>query len=364
MRSRLLLTTDAVGGVWTYSLDLARALAEQRDLVVLLAVLGPDPDAEQLTEAAAVPGLQLIRTGLPLDWTASSAEEVRDAAWVLARLAAEAEADLVQLHSPALAVSPFPGPVVSVVHSCVATWWHAVRGGQLPTDLAWRAELVREGLDRSDLVLAPSKAFARDVQQVYDLQAAPKAVHNGRRRFALPATPQSDMVLTAGRLWDEGKNVAIFDAAAARCAADFVAAGPLTGPQGQTLALAHARHLGQLAPARLAELLASRPIFVSPSLYEPFGLAVLEAAQAGCALVLADRPVYRELWGEVALFVDPRSADSLAGAARQLLGEPSLRRRLGEAARMRSDAYSPQAMGSAMLRHYAALAPAAEKVAA
>ena len=36
MRRRLLLTTDAVGGVWTYSLDLARALAEAEDMVITM----------------------------------------------------------------------------------------------------------------------------------------------------------------------------------------------------------------------------------------------------------------------------------------------------------------------------------------
>ena len=58
MRSRLklLLTTDANGGVWTYSLELAQALADADDVMVYLAVLGPSPAAEQMDAAAATPG--------------------------------------------------------------------------------------------------------------------------------------------------------------------------------------------------------------------------------------------------------------------------------------------------------------------
>ena len=52
-------------------------------------------------------------------------------------------------------------------------------------------------------------------------------------------------------------------------------------------------------------MMARTAVFVSPALYEPFGLAVLEAAQAGCALVLSDIPTFRELWDGVALFVAP-----------------------------------------------------------
>lgn len=364
MRRRLLLTTDAVGGVWTYSLELARGLAAADDMVVLLAVLGPAPSAEQLTEAAAVPGLQLIATGLPLDWTASSEQEVRDASVGLAQLAREAEADLVQLHTPALATSTFTAPLVSVIHSCVATWWAAVQGGPLPQDLAWRAALTGEGLERSDLVIAPTRAFARAVQAQYGTRTLPTAVHNGREPQAATRTIRGDYALTAGRLWDAGKNVAAFDRAAAIASAPFRAAGPLSGPAGGDVRLDHAVALGSLPAMELSALHSEQPIFVSVALYEPFGLAVLEAAQAGCALVLADRPGFRELWGEAALFVDPRDEHAIAAAVDRLIAAPATRDALGEAARRRAAEFTSRAMAGAMLDLYALLAPADHKVAA
>ncbi len=124
---RILLTTDAVGGVWTYSLDLARELA-QFGTETVLAVLGPPPRSSQGDAARAIPGLQLLATGLSLDWTAESPETLRETSIALGRLAADHQVETVQLHAPALAVARrFACPVVTLHHSCPATWWQAVR---------------------------------------------------------------------------------------------------------------------------------------------------------------------------------------------------------------------------------------------
>lgn len=361
-----MLSTDAVGGVWTYSLDLARALATAEDMVVLLAVLGPAPSAEQLTEAAAIPGLQLIETGLPLDWTADSERDVREAAAALAGLAEQAGAELVQLHTPALAPASYPAPIISVVHSCVGTWWSAVHGaGELPSDLRWRAALVREGLERSNAVVAPSASFAAAVQRTYGLSRMPMTVENGRASHPMQETrAAADFVLTAGRLWDAGKNVATFDRAAALSRLPFRAAGPLAGPDGSQARLSHAQPLGHLPSADLSAMLAEKPLFVSVALYEPFGLAVLEAAQAGCALVLADRPVFRELWDGAARFVDPVDEHAVAAAVDALIAFPAERDRLGRAAQQRAERFTPDRTASTMLDLYRGLIRQPERVAA
>jgi glycosyltransferase involved in cell wall biosynthesis len=99
--------------------------------------------------------------------------------------------------------------------------------------------------------------------------------------------------------------------------------------------------------------MAQRPVFVSAALYEPFGLAVLEAAQAGCALVLSDIPTFRELWGEAALFVPARDDRAFAEAIRGLLDDEDRRAALGRAARQRSRRYAAAAMARGMLALYA-----------
>jgi len=104
--------------------------------------------------------------------------------------------------------------------------------------------------------------------------------------------------------------------------------------------------------------LARTPVFASAALYEPFGLAVLEAAQAGCALVLADIPSFRELWGEAAVFVPPESPQAIAAALAALLDAPDRAAALGAAARHRSARYTLAAMAEGMLGVYRTLLPA------
>src|SRR5690606_23862841 len=149
-------------------------------------------------------------------------------------------------------------------------------------------------------------------------------------------------------------------------AADWpvIMAGPTTGPGGQSLALRHAEARGELPNAEVRRLMAGAGIVVSPSIYEPFGLAALEAARAGSALVLADIPTYRELWDGAAVFADPHDAAALAGAINELAAARILRRQLGQAARRRSELFTLQAQAAAMLGVYAnALANAAPSLA-
>ncbi|RYC29562.1 glycosyltransferase family 1 protein [Lichenibacterium minor] len=348
------MTADAVGGVWTYALDLGAALARHGDLVTL-AVLGPAPSDAQRADAAAR-GLALSDLGHPPDWLAADAAAVRAGGRALAKLAGRVGADILHLNHPALAAAaPFPVPTLAFAHSCVATWWDAVRGGALPDDFRWRAALHEAGLAAADAVAAPSAAFAEATRRVYGFGAAPLAVPNGRDVPPASAdAPPAPSVLTAGRLWDEGKNLAVLDRAAARLPVAVEAAGPLVGPNGARIALHHTVALGTLGAAAMRAKLATRPIFVSSALYEPFGLSVLEAAQAGCALVLSDIPTFRESWGDAALFVPPHDDRALAAAVLRLLGDRADRAERATLSGGRAARYTVGAMADATLKAHAA----------
>jgi glycosyltransferase involved in cell wall biosynthesis len=348
---RILLTTDAVGGVWRYTLDLARAW-QARGIAVLIAVLGPPPDAARLEEAG---GLALISTCLPLDWTAPDERAVREAAEAIAALARAHEAHSLHLHTPALVLDSCSLPAVAVAHSCVRTWWMAMRGTEeLPADLAWRARLVARGLHAAVSVIAPSAGFAASLREAYGPCTRITVVHNGRELPPLAGTAKSACALTAGRLWDEAKNVRTLDHAAGRIDIPVQAAGPTQGPNGECFAPVHIRLLGNLAESALADVMAGSRVFVSLALYEPFGLAVLEAAQAGAALVLSDIPTFRELWDGAAVFVDPADDRTVAARLGALAEAPA---DWGARARWRARAYAVDAMADATLAvHQAATA--------
>ena len=351
---RLLLVTDAVGGVWVYSLELARAL-KPLGIETVLVVMGPSPSAKQREEGGE---FGLIDTGLPLEWLDTSPDEVRRAGEAIAELADREGADIVQTSSAALlADADFAQPCVAVQHSCVPSWWAAVKGTPLPQEFEWRRELVKRGLVRAATVVAPTLAFAAETSRIYDVPVV--AVHNGRNPPSSRDIPQGEFVFTAGRLWDEGKDVATLDAAAALLDVPVQAAGAARGPNGTRTDLRHADALGELSEMRLAGLYAARPIYASAALYEPFGLSVLEAAHAGCALVLSDIPTHREIWGGAAIFVPPRDARAFAAAIGDLLNDPDERDQLGLLARARAAHYSPERMARGMAGIYARVSSSA-----
>lgn len=330
---RVLITTDAVGGVWRYSLNLAQAVTAL-GWRATLAVFGPTCSPQQRAEAE---GLPLVETGCALDWTARSRAELEHSGRVAAQLANVLGCDLVHLHTPAFAPA-FPIPVTATCHSCSRTWAEAVHGDAVGLD--WRAQALRHGMLAADVLLAPTQAFARAVASSYALPRPPQPIHNGRciATISDSAAP-APHAFTAARLWDEAKNAATLDAAAALTATPIMAAGPTKHPAGGEIALQALKLLGPLSAAEMDVQLARRPIFISAALYEPFGLAALEAAQHGCALVLSDIPTHRELWGDAALFADPHDAPRFAALLDALQRNPEVRTSWGETARQRSRHY-------------------------
>jgi glycosyltransferase involved in cell wall biosynthesis len=348
----VLMTTDAVGGVWTYALDLAEGLL-RRGVGVTLAVLGPEPRPGQRRAAERIPGLSLVMTGLPLDWTADDAGAVADAARGVAALAAARGADLIHLNSPALAAcARFQAPVIGVCHSCLASWWDAVRGDEpMPQSFQWRTDLLARGYAACDRLIAPSYAFMQTTAALYGV--VPQTVHNGRSAPSAATGAREPVVMTSGRLWDDGKNIETLDRAAGRMRGQVHAAGTLSGPDGQSVSLQHILALGHLDAAVLAADLQRSAVFASLAYYEPFGLGALEAAQAGCALVLSDIPTFRELWQGVAVFVPADDDRAAAEVLDDLLDDPGRAAVLGAAAAERAARFTTQALTDGVLAVYA-----------
>lgn len=347
--SRVFMTADTVGGVWAYALELAAGLA-RRGIETDLAILGP-ASPQALEEVQRIAGLTVSATGLPLDWTARSEAELEHATEELRQLAEASRADVIHLNTPGLAAARYPAPIVAVAHSCVATWWHAVRGGPLPDDFAWRTAATVRGLRAADAIVTPSASFAAALAATYGRDLVITPVLNGRTLAASrPSPARQRCVLTAGRLWDEGKNATALDRAAAGLDAPFFAAGPATGPNGARVQLAHLKPLGTLDAGRLSSWYGRALLFASAARYEPFGLTALEAAGAGAALVLSDIPTFRELWDGAAVFV--ADEDAFGPVLQDLLDRPARVRALAAAARTRARRYSADAMVDGVLAVY------------
>jgi glycosyltransferase involved in cell wall biosynthesis len=346
---RILMTVDAVGGVWRYALGLGAALREA-GVATIFAGFGPGPSARQRAEAGAVG--RLVWLDLPLDWVVEEERALDAVPAALARLVETHGIDLVHLNLPSQAAGlDLPVPVVAVSHSCVPSWFRAVRGSDVPPGWGWQNRRNAAGLAGADLVVVPSRSHGAAIAACYGPLRRVLVVANATAEASV--APKENVILAAGRWWDEGKNGAVLDAAAGQVGWPVLMAGATYGPNGQQFAIHNASALGPLPAGRMTQLTAAAAIVASPSVYEPFGLVALEGAAAGAALVLADIPTYRELWAGVAVFVPPRDATAWATALDALSRDDARRKALGRAARERARRFTFARQRAAMLAAYA-----------
>ncbi len=354
---KLLMTVDAVGGVWTYAMELCRALAGH-DVEIVLACMGPPPHASQLQSARALPNVVVFCSHYRLEWMAQPWSDVARAGDWLLDLADRERVDLVHLNGYVHAALPWRRPVVAVAHSCVYSWWQAVHGCEPPPEWREYRERVAAGLHRADCVVAPTHAFLESIREIYRPAARTTVIHNARSAEGFIDPPDAQrlpVVLASGRVWDRAKGVDVLDAAATGLRWHAYVAGTATAPDRAGVQLSSLRRLGSLREDDLAAWLQRAAIFAHPARYEPFGLAVLEAALGGCALVLADLPTLRELWDDAAAFVPVDDAAALRCALDELIDDPERLRQLAHAGWTRARRYQPQSMGEQYLALYRGL---------
>jgi glycosyltransferase involved in cell wall biosynthesis len=350
-RVRVLMTTDTVGGVWTYASTLAKALC-RRGLEVSLVTVGPEPRRDQLTAITGIRGLTLETTDLALEWIDPEGLDFRRAIDRFAAIEERIRPDVVHLNSYREAMGGWRAPVLVVAHSCVRSWWLACRGEE-PSEPRWSAYMtnVREGLSAATRWAAPTRSFRDKITELYQPESAGLVIPNGiEGRF--PRTAKQPFILAAGRQWDEAKNLSMLADVAAGVPWPIQTNGPMKvrGNDGQ-VASSH-----ELSHPALLETMSRASILAAPALYEPFGLTVLEAAAAGCALVLSDIATFHELWDGAALFVDARDRAEWRAALTCLTRNDALRKDLQERAAQRAQSYSLETTADAYVELYLELA--------
>lgn len=250
------------------------------------------------------------------------------------------------------------------------------RHGMGALDLASRREwLFRRTLFLTDAVVTVCEAAKRELLASGRLPAAKLvAIPNGIRveRFkaasaatrggltrALGLDDESCIIGTVGRLAPAKHQVALIDAFAAVQAAHPSSALVIVG-DGQLRGELEARIRHHSLEGRVlmlgdrsdvAELLAGFSIFALPSLTEGYSIALLEACAAGLPIIASDVGGNREIVheGRNGKLVAPGSVEQLTEALRDLLGDPGMRHRMGEAGR---SWVSEQGSVRAMARRY------------
>jgi glycosyltransferase involved in cell wall biosynthesis len=148
-------------------------------------------------------------------------------------------------------------------------------------------------------------------------------------------------------MWDEAKNLRALEAVRERLSWPLFVAGD-------------GSNLGRLDSEGMRDWLGRASIYAFPAKYEPFGLSVLEAALAGCALVLGDIPSLRENWEGRAIFVNPDDEDALAEAVERLVANPKQRERMGRSAREHALTFSTKRFARGYMGLYKEMVKAAQ----
>lgn len=362
---RVLMTTDGVGGVWQYSLALARGLVARHGCAVALVCIG-EPPAGDLEEAIPGGGVELFTLRLKLEWMPDSAGDVREALRQVGRLAAAWRPDVIHSNQFCFGLLDVAAPRVVVAHSDLLGWmaWHRgwgkpgsgpdspaeprveQRGMDEPTEKqsTWPApglqlyrNLVAAGLAGAAAVVSPSRFMAMSLARSYGRRS--RVIYNGLWPDLYPSLPKENVAALVGRLWDEAKNAAVAARAAAGLPLELRLVGPTVGPSGETTYLpsaANVRYTGRLSWAETRASIARARFYLAASSYEPFGLAALEAAFCGCALLASDTPAHREMWEGAALFYHRDDERALRRHLSALLEVPEEAERLSRAARDRA----------------------------
>ena len=339
----LFLVPGASGGRETYARELTAAIRAQRDDLRVTAFINRETAAighgfwRDLADNTVV-----LRGASALDRRRWAVGELV----MLPRAAARERVEV--LHSPAN-FAPLHGPFARVVtlHDII----FRRLPGTVSTPLRWGTEAtVPPAARRAHRVITGSDAAREDIVAELKLRrelidviphgiAAPPEVPGaavarmrarldaGERPIALSVAtdvPHKNLaVLVRGlaQLAPEERPVLVF-------AGFGTDSGELPGLVTE-LGLGHdVRVLGAVAPDDLEALYAEADLLVTATLYEGFGLPVLEAMARGVLVACSDLPVLREVAGDDAELLDPSDPASVAAAMRRLLsGDADLERR-------------------------------------
>jgi len=329
-------------GIGRYVVNLARAMAPRlgpgERLVLLRDPIQPSP-----WDLTALAGERVRVVDLPCSPFALRQQ------WAVPRLLARLRAALY--HSPYYLMPYRVGPpTVLTVHDLIPLLF--------PRHSTWQARMLFRwtlmlALRASHRVIAISGSTARDLQQHFRTSAervsvipeapdpafyprSPAEVEAVRRQYGLPES----FVLYVGSNKPH-KNLPRLIEAWSRLTFHvsrftLIIAGvwdpryPEPHLLAERLGLRNVRWLGPVPEADLPALYSAAALFVFPSLYEGFGLPVLEAMACGVPVICSNTSSLPEVAGDAALLVDPTDAQSLAAAIAGLLEDEAQREEMRE----------------------------------
>lgn len=359
----VLVTADAVGGVWSYAKELVTGLV-RKGVRVTLVSFGNIPTPAQIDWIEPLRFVDFRPTAFRLEWMQEAENDIEASRDFLMSIIEETRPDLLHLNQYCYGDLPVSIPKIVVAHSDVVSWWVTVKQEQ-PEDVEWMRwyrGAVSDGLAGATTVVAPSNWMLRQIQMWYSPIRQGRVIYNGRTPTLFnPHVSKDDYILSVGRLWDGGKQAVLLTKIEPPSPVFIVGAeehadATIRGSRALSENSANVRFKGPQTEGQLRHWFGRASVYVATSIYEPFGLAPLEAAFSRCAIVANDISSFREIWGETACYFRTNDPTSLQRQLERLQGNRELRLRYANLAYNRARArYTAERMVSDYLALYRSL---------
>jgi len=234
-----------------------------------------------------------------------------------------------------------------------------------PYQRAWSKALIRRSAKKADHIVTVSEYSKKDLIETYGIRAEKVTVtYEGAGKECVPLDREKakneiarkyridgDFILYLGRLQARKNLMRLVNAYARVREAGFTHRLVLAGQQDSFFqpVLARVQELklennvsfpGYVAAEDVPTFYNAAEVFVYPSLYEGFGLPLIEAMACGVPVITSRSSSLDEVAGDAAVLVDPLDELSIAEALKKVLNDSELRKRLGQAGLKRSQLFS------------------------
>jgi glycosyltransferase involved in cell wall biosynthesis len=266
------------------------------------------------------------------------------------------------LHSLHSFVPVAPGvPVVETVHDMMLEIFPEYAGVVRSREYRVHRWAFRKWVTRA---IAISEATARDLERLWHWhREKTDVIYHGQKFGAVPDLGAKDRIVISPYNLEPRKNLlALLRAMVSVPSVELVLFGRAAVNEARERAFeaevarlgvgGRVRLTGFLSDEDLGQLYGRAAVFAFPSLYEGFGLPVLEAMAAGCCVIAQRESAMPEVVGDAGMLIDMREERELASALKLCFGDDGLRGRLAEKARGRAREFTRERMAKATLECY------------
>lgn len=314
-------------------------------------------------------GLEYRPTAFRLEWMQEGEQDFEAAQEYLCAIIRDVRPDFLHLNHLSFGALPVSTPRLVAAHGDVITWWLTIHGHEPPASewLTWYRGTIIAGLRRAEAVVTTSRWMEQMLRAAYGDQFEGQVIPSGRNPIYFnPFVTKEESILAIGRLWDSGKQVSLLTQQSQRLPVCIVGADnpipvpavPIRADVRVSTGGCEISVKGAQTESQLRSLYSKSTIFAATSRYDPTGMGTIEAAFSRCALVANDTDVYREMWGDAALYFERNSAEGLSEILNQLDGDRELARLYGTRAYNRArERFTARRMVDEYQRLYRRLRP-------